>query len=127
MVRLKLLILVLMGVTIQTGATADDRSTVQAMISICAEGNRERYDFGTCTGRIEGFVQGWLWARLRSAHDAKLTKPLESNFCPPEGLTVGQTTTIFLNWANENPEKWHWKWDRGLLTSLVESFPCGIE
>lgn len=67
---------------------------------------------GYCLGYFEGFVNG-----VTGINDASL-------FCLPDTATTGQTTLVFVAWAERHPEKPHLAAGICAAAALSEAFPC---
>ena len=64
------------------------------------------------------FTDGLAWG-VGLAED-----PTTRTFCPPEGQTVGQRAAVFVQWAEQNPQRWHEPAAVGVIQALRAAFPC---
>lgn len=45
-------------------------------------------------------------------------------WCPPDGMTLGQTVAITTKYLNKNPEYWHTAANNLVEAALNQAFPC---
>lgn len=88
--------------------------TVQDFISSC---KFESVYAGFCMEMIRG-IQFMLLANASPKVAEKF------RMCASDGVTIGQFSQLFLNWANAHPKKWQYDATGGIVLALVEANPC---
>jgi len=104
--------------TVKVAIADDAYNSVLGLLAQCREVGKENDKgvnsayWGLCHGRIEGYYTATgTWAK---------PKP----FCAPPGTTREQLISAFVQWADNNPGKWHEPSYIGLLSALKDAFPC---
>ncbi len=88
-------------------------SIVQEMREFCKKGH-DSYTY--CLGMIAGLV--YMFA-VNQQTDARFKACI-----PKSGITGGQITQEFLNWADDNPKEWQRDGVWGMATVIRETWPC---
>ena len=99
------------------------RNTVGALLEDCRQATKvsqlEGVEFqqaAFCTVYVSGVVFGIKFEKFNSAST--------TNFCLPLEFTKGQLTTVFTRWADSHPNRWHEFDAAGVVTAMVDAFPC---
>jgi hypothetical protein len=88
--------------TIPVHANANKIDTVQDLLQVCTSDND--VEFGKCFGYMAGVV------------DFNVV-------CFPRHMTYGQLATVFVTWAQRNPQKWNEDSSHS-IQAFTEAWPC---
>lgn len=96
--------------------------TVGKLLNHCT--STDGYYMMLCAGTLRGFVDGYgsVSAAAQMAGIDLTVSPWIS--CPPEGTSLSQLQTVFMEWAQNNPARWHDYYSIGILEAMLTAFPC---
>jgi hypothetical protein len=109
-----------------SGASADEY-TGNELKNICAFYNTSEemggVNGGWCLGFVVGVFSTWL---VTESMMQTLSNPLPSDmqFCPPKGVTRGQTVLIVKKYLGEHPDQLHLDGASLVVRAMHEAFPC---
>jgi hypothetical protein len=97
-------------------ASSADAGTIGELRKDCDPADQNSYfGRGYCIGFINGIIEGL---------DIALLSAKTPVWCFPAGVTNEQAATVFLQWANRTPQRWHERAGFGVAIALSEAFPC---
>lgn len=86
--------------------------------------NNDEFQAGYCLGFIKGLDD------LLYLHYAKIK--LKGNrkiylYCMPDGTTLNEMTTVFMNYVKQHPELNNEESGEIFVKALMEKYPCGVK
>lgn len=96
--------------------------TVGKLLNSCTK--TDGYHMMLCSGIFRGFADGYgsVVAAAQLVGVDLSVSPWIS--CAPEGTSLSQIQTVFMEWAQNNPARWHDYYSIGVLEAMLTAFPC---
>lgn len=96
-------------------ASAAQAETTGELLKYCETGvTADPYSAGLCQGTVATVIQAVSGVLMRQDYRA----------CLPGESTLGQAIHVFMNWARDHPELWHYGAFDGVWAALIQTWPC---